>query len=204
MLHIRKTIVVEGKYDKEQLKKITDAPIICTGGFNIYKDKQMIAYLKQAAKKDGIIILTDSDAAGFKIRNYLKQCIGEFGNITNVYIPSLKGKEKRKESFSKEGLLGVEGIDLEVLKDLLKKADLSCEKPPLPFLDKARFFSDGFSGKPDSLERRKALSKILNLPIRISANSMIDIINKTFSEDEYKNAVLKIEKRKAEWKWIIT
>lgn len=196
MLHINKTIVVEGKYDKEQLKKITDAPIICTGGFNIYKDKQTINFLKNAAEKNGIIILTDSDAAGFRIRNYLKQCIGEFGNITNIYIPSLKGKEKRKADFSKEGLLGVEGMDTELLKELLIKADASSENTPPPFLDKARFFEDGFSGKADSNKKRELLLKHLNLPKRMSSNSIIDIINKTITEEEYIRAVLKTEKER--------
>lgn len=193
MLHIEETIVVEGKFDKEKLKTITDAPIVCTGGFSVYKNKQLINFLKKAAEDKGIIILTDSDSAGFRIRGRIRQCIGEKGKITNAYIPTVKGKEKRKASPGKEGILGVEGIDSNVLKEILKKASLTLNTPPpMPFLDKARFFSEGFSGKADSERKRKALAKILGLPQRISANSMIDIINKTVSEEEYLSAVSKI------------
>lgn len=193
MLHIEETIVVEGKFDKEKLKTITDAPIVCTGGFSVYKNKQLINFLKKAAEDKGIIILTDSDSAGFRIRGRIRQCIGEKGKITNAYIPTVKGKEKRKASPGKEGILGVEGIDSNVLKEILKKASLTLNTPPpMPFLDKARFFSEGFSGKADSERKRKALAKILGLPQRISANSMIDIINKTVSEEEYLTAVSKI------------
>lgn len=196
MLHIDETIVVEGKYDKERLKKITDAPIVCTGGFSIYKNKQLIKFLKQAAENKGIIILTDSDSAGFRIRNRIKQCIGDNGKITNAYIPSISGKEKRKLTPAKEGLLGVEGIDEKVLEEILLKAATASKEERKVYLDKARFFSEGFSGKKDSEEKRKELAKLLNLPLRISTNSMIDIINKTVSEEVYDAAVLKIKDRK--------
>ena len=196
MLHIEEIIVVEGKYDKERLKKITDAPIVCTGGFSIYKNKQLINFLKQAAENNGIIILTDSDSAGFRIRNRIKQCIGNNGKITNAYIPSISGKEKRKLVPGKEGLLGVEGIDEKVLEEILLKAATACKEEKKIYLDKARFFTEGFSGKADSEERRKELAKLLNLPLRISANSMIDIINKTVSEKDFESAVLKIQSRK--------
>lgn len=197
MLHIEETIVVEGKYDKERLKKITDAPIVCTGGFSIYKNKQLIQFLKRTAEDKGIIILTDSDSAGFRIRNRIRQCIGENGKITNAYIPSVKGKEKRKTVPGKEGLLGVEGIDSETLEDILKKASSSAGTGERKiYLDKARFFSEGFSGKADSEERRKELARLLKLPVRISANAMIDIINKTVSEESYLAAVSKIQTQK--------
>jgi len=196
MLHIEETIVVEGKYDKERLKKITDAPIVCTGGFSVYKNKQLVKFLKQAAENKGIIILTDSDSAGFRIRNRIRQCIGENSKIINAYIPSVKGKEKRKLIPGKEGLLGVEGIDAKVLEEILIKAATTNKKERKIYLDKARFFSEGFSGKADSEEKRKKLAKLLNLPLRLSANAMIDIINKTVSEDTYDAAVLKIQKQK--------
>ena len=196
MLHIEEIIVVEGKYDKERLRKITDAPIVCTGGFSIYKNKQLINFLKEAAQDKGIIILTDSDSAGFRIRNRIKQCIGGNGKITNAYIPSISGKEKRKLAPGKEGLLGVEGIDEKVLEEILQKAATASKKERKIYLDKARFFSEGFSGKADSEVKRKELAKLLNLPLRISANSMIDIINKTISEEDFETAVLKIQDRK--------
>lgn len=197
MLHIEETIVVEGKYDKEKLKEITDAPIVCTGGFSVYKNPQLIKFLKQAAEDKGIIILTDSDSAGFRIRNRIRQCIGEKGKITNAYIPSVKGKEKRKDSPGKEGILGVEGIDSDILKEVLKKAAATINAPCRKiYLDKARFFSEGFSGKADSEDKRKELARLLGLPVRISANALIDIINKTVSEEEYLAAVLKTQTQK--------
>lgn len=196
MLHIDKTIVVEGKYDKEQLKKITDAPIVCTGGFSVYKNKQLIRFLKKAAEENGIIILTDSDSAGFRIRNHLRQCIGESGKITNAYIPTVPGKEKRKENPGKEGLIGVEGIGAEDLKKILKKAAKEDTQIKNPYLSKARFFSEGFSGKQDSDRKRRELALLLELPVRISANAMIDIINKTVSEERYTAAVSKIQNTK--------
>lgn len=194
MLHIEETIVVEGKFDKEKLKKITDAPIVCTGGFSLYKNKPLIRFLKSAATDKGIIILTDSDSAGFRIRNYLRQCIGEKGRIVNAYIPSLEGKEKRKQTPGKEGLLGVEGMSDDILSDILKKASVQRETEPLIQIDKARFFSDGLSGKTDSAEKRKRLAKILGLPIRISANAMLDIINKSIGLEKYETAIEEINK----------
>ena len=194
MLHIEETIIVEGKYDKEKLKEITDAPIVCTGGFSVYKNKQLISFLKKAAIDKGIIILTDSDSAGFRIRNRIRQCIGNDGKIINAYIPTVKGKEKRKLTAGKEGLLGVEGINAEVLKEILEKAANITDTPKEAFLTKARFFSEGFSGKPDSEEKRKSLAKILKLPLRLSTNAMIDIINKTVTEEKYKSAIAKILK----------
>ena len=195
MLHIKETIVVEGKFDKELIKKLTDAPVVCTGGFSIYKDKKMINFLRQSAARNGVIILTDSDAAGFRIRNYIRQCIGNAGIIKNAYIPSIEGKEKRKSAPGKEGLLGVEGIDEEVIKEILIKVSSEGEEKK-PFLDKAVFFTEGFCGKADSKEKRDRLARLLNLPPRLSANAMIDIINKTVSKGAYKDAVLKIQNMK--------
>ena len=192
MLHIEETIVVEGKFDKEKLKKITDAPIVCTGGFSLYKNKPLIQFLKSCALEKGIIILTDSDSAGFRIRNYLKQCIGEKGRIVNAYIPSIEGKEKRKQTPGKEGILGVEGISDSILEDILKKASVQREVNNVIKIDKARFFSDGLSGKADSAEKRKRLAKILGLPVRISANAMLDIINKSIGLEKYESAIEKI------------
>ncbi len=192
MLHIEETIVVEGKFDKEKLKKITDAPIVCTGGFSLYKNKPLIHFLKSCAQEKGIIILTDSDSAGFRIRNYLRQCIGEKGRIVNAYIPSIEGKEKRKQIPGKEGLLGVEGISEDMLSDILKKASIHRETKYIIQVDKARFFSDGLSGKEDSSEKRKRLAQILGLPVRISANAMLDIINKSIGLEKYEAAIEKI------------
>ena len=121
MIHIKEAIIVEGKYDKEKLKKITDAPIICTNGFDLYRSSQLMNSIRFLAKRNGIIILTDSDSAGFRIRNYIKTCVGKDGSVKHAYIPAVKGKEKRKEQAGKEGLLGVEGMSEDILLDILSK-----------------------------------------------------------------------------------
>lgn len=193
MLHINEVIVVEGKYDKEQLKKITDAPIICTYGFQLYRSPKIINSLRALSKKRGIIVLTDSDRAGFRIRNYIKQCLGEAANIKQAYIPEVKGKEKRKEKPGADGLLGVEGIDEETLEAILKKSAAVSPDPPIKPVTKAEFYSDGFSGRANSAELRRKLCRELSLPPRISANALLDMINKVYGAEEYKDAVKKIQ-----------
>ena len=120
MLHISETIIVEGRFDKERLKEITDAPILCTGGFDLYTNKSTISAIRKMAEKTGIIVLTDSDSAGFRIRNYISQCVGDRGTVKHAYIPTVKGKERRKDKAGKEGILGVEGMTEEVLAEILK------------------------------------------------------------------------------------
>ncbi len=195
MLHIKETIVVEGKFDKARLSKITDAPIIVTGGFALYKDKKIINAICSSAKETGIIVLTDSDGAGFRIRNYIKQCVGERGKVLNAYIPSVEGKEKRKDSPGKEGLLGVEGIKEEVLKEILKSATEILPDAPKneKMIDKADFYQDGLTGKENSAELRKRLSRELSLPPRLSANGMLEIINRVYGYERYKKALEKIK-----------
>ncbi len=184
MIHIKEVIVVEGKYDKERLKKITDAPIICTHGFELYRSKRIIESIRKMAKDRGILILTDSDRAGFRIRNYIKQCIGE-GDIKHAYIPSVKGKEKRKDKPGAEGILGVEGIDEETLENILRQAARVTEAEPVTMVTKAQFYADGFSGRPDSAIKRAELAKALSLPPRISANALLEMINKVCCAEEY-------------------
>ena len=185
MIHIEEVIIVEGKYDKERLKKITDAPIICTNGFELYRSKRIINSIRTFAKTRGIIILTDSDRAGFRIRNYIKQCLDCSCIIKQAYIPAVKGKEKRKEKPGADGLLGVEGIDEKELEDILKKAASVTDTAVLKQVSKSDFYNDGFSGKPESAEKRKKLAKSLKLPPSISANALLEIINKVYGRDEY-------------------
>ena len=187
MLHIEEVIVVEGKYDKERLKKLTDAPILCTNGFEIYRSKRLLESIRSYAKSRGILILTDSDRAGFKIRNYLKQCLGPDCTIKNLYIPAIPGKERRKEKPGKEGLLGVEGLDDKTLSALLAKAAAApSAQPQIRQVTKADFYADGLSGKPDSAEKRRAIARALHLPPRISANALLEFINKTCGYDGYR------------------
>ena len=193
MLHIEEVIVVEGKYDKERLKNITDAPIICTHGFELYRSKRIINSIKTMASSRGVIVLTDSDRAGFRIRNYIKQCLGESVDVKHAYIPQLKGKEKRKEKAGADGILGVEGMSEKMLEEILIKVAnaTDSEHVNLKPVDKATFYADGFSGKPDSAEQRNKLAKLMNLP-NMSANALLDIINKTYGYDEYKEYVKKL------------
>ena len=194
MLHIKETIVVEGKFDKEQLKKVTDAPVICTGGFTLYTDKSIIKAIRTMAKKTGVIVLTDSDSAGFRIRNYIKQCVGNEGTVKHAYIPSVEGKERRKEKPGKEGLLGVEGISEERLLKILESVTEVCDKPEKaePNITKAMLFEDGLSGGAESREKRKKLAKVLRLPVRISANALLEVLNATVGYEEYKSIIEKI------------
>lgn len=189
MIHIKETIIVEGKFDKERIKRICDAPILCTDGFQVFKSKDLLNSIKHLAETTGVIILTDSDQAGFLIRNYLKSCIGSNGAIKHAYIPTVKGKERRKEKPGKEGILGVEGMDDTILKDVLK--GLASEQTPdtSPSLTKTMLYHDGLSGRENSFELRKAVLRKLKLPTRLSPNAMIDMINKAGLYDKYKHAV---------------
>lgn len=190
MIHIKETIIVEGKYDKERIKKLCDAPIICTDGFNIYRSKELMRTIRHLSETTGIIVLTDSDQAGFRIRNYVKNCVGNKAKIKHAYIPSVSGKEKRKEKAGKEGILGVEGMDDSVLCDILttlaSNKDKSCVSPTLTKTD---LYADGLSGKSDSAEIRKKVLHMLKLPPRLSPNAMVELINRSGIYDEYKTAV---------------
>ena len=192
MLHIKETIVVEGKFDKERLKGITDAPIICTGGFSLYTNKNIINSIRKMAENTGIIVLTDSDSAGFRIRNYIKQCVGRRGVVKHAYIPSVEGKERRKRVSGKEGLIGVEGMTeddlLKILETVVTVEETAPDEEIKP-ITKAMFFEDGLSGKDDSFEKRRQLAKVLGLPVRISANAMLDLLNSAIGYDEYKKAL---------------
>lgn len=193
MLHIKETIIVEGKFDKERVKCVCDASVICTDGFQVFKSRDLLNSIKHLAKTNGIIILTDSDAAGFKIRNYLKTCIGNLNNVKHAYIPSVTGKERRKAKPGKEGILGVEGMESDTLFEVLKKFAVSDNNSrSTPQITKAELYSDGLSGKEDSFEKRKAVLNYLNLPLRLSPNAMIDVINKTGMYHNYKDAINKI------------
>lgn len=196
MIHIDEVIVVEGKYDKERLKKVTDAPIICTHGFELYRSKRIINTLRKMSKERGIIVLTDSDGAGNRIRGYIKRCLGKDANVKNVYIPRISGKEKRKDKPGAEGILGVEGMDNAVLERILKEVASAKEAVEIKQVSKAEFFADGFSGKEDSGERRKQLARYFNLPNNLSANALLDMINRVYGEEKYKVAVNKIFKNK--------
>lgn len=191
MIHLKQAVIVEGKYDKIKLSSITDAVIIETNGFKLFKDKEKQALIRFYAKKTGVIILTDSDSAGFKIRNQIKN-IARDGEIINVYVPEIFGKEKRKSSFSKEGKLGVEGMDKEIIISALEKAGVSqCEAEEkngreVTVLD---FYEDGLSGKPYSSALRKSFLKALELPQLVSTKALLEIVNTMMTAEEYKEKI---------------
>ena len=184
MIKIKEAIIVEGKYDKMQLKKVCDALIITTDGFRIFRDKDKKEFLKALAQRQGLLVLTDSDRAGFVIRSHLKSFIpSEF--IKNVYIPDIHGKEKRKDKPSKEGLLGVEGIDENLLKELLEKASVTQRSETSQPITKVDLYNLNLSGKDNSSSLRQALIKELSLPSRLSVNSLIEILNSAFTREEF-------------------
>lgn len=195
MLHTNMAVIVEGKYDKIKLSSVIDAVIIPTNGFRVFKDKEKMALIRYYASGAGIIILTDSDSAGFKIRNYIKGSVGN-ARIFNVYIPDIYGKERRKTEFSKEGKLGVEGMDEDVLIEAFKKSgiDFSSEPRRRRDITKMDLFEDGLSGGANSSEKRAELLKILGLPELLTANAMLEVLNAMLTREQYKQAVGKLGK----------
>ena len=189
MLNIKETIIVEGKFDKERVKRVCSAPIICTDGFELFRSKRMTETIRKLAETTGIIVLTDSDRAGFKIRNHIKNCVGSRGTVKHAYIPSLKGKEKRKDKPGKEGLLGVEGMDDEVIRRAIEKAAATETAEPAKTLTKSEMYRDGVSGRDGSFELRQKILARMKLPLRLSPNAMAELISKTGLYDEYKNAL---------------
>ena len=189
MVKIREAIVVEGRYDKNTLRQIVDAPIFETHGFGIFKDKEQMALLRQVAQRRGLIVFTDSDGAGFVIRNHIKSAIpGKY--LKHAYIPDVYGKERRKVSPGKEGKLGVEGMSREILLDALRKAGATIEgeqTAPERGITKQDLMAMGLSGGPDASVKRLALLKKLKLPERMSANAMLQALNLLITHEELKN-----------------
>lgn len=188
-LKLRQAIVVEGKYDQNTLRQIVDTAIFTTNGFADMKDPALLRLLRQAAQTTGLVILTDSDGAGFLIRNTLKSALPETG-VLHAYIPDLPGKEKRKAAPGKEGLLGVEGMTPEILLKALRNAgaefaDGSTPPPAREPITKQDLFALGLSGGPESAKKRAALLKALNLPAHMSANALLQALNVLFSREEF-------------------
>lgn len=177
-IKIAQTVLVEGKYDKIKLESILDAKIITTSGFCIFNNEEKIALLRKIAVKSGLIILTDSDPAGFLLRNKLKGMLPQGDGVTHLYIPSMKGKEKRKKEFSKAGLLGVEGMEAEKLREIFSKYGVLSDKPcRKELLTKAYLYEIGLSGREGSNEKRDAAAVMLDLPRGMSANAFLDALN---------------------------
>lgn len=199
MIKLKQTVIVEGRYDKAKLSSILDAPILETGGFRIYKDKERLELIRTVAQKTGIIILTDSDTAGFQIRSFLSGAIDP-ALVTHVYIPDVYGKEHRKEKPSAEGKLGVEGIPKEVLLKAFERAGVLCEESePAQAqrrkISKTDLYLAGLSGRENSVARKAALLKKLDLPEHLSSNSLVSMLNVMFTYEEFIQIVANFDEK---------
>lgn len=197
VLRIKEAIVVEGRYDKNTLSQLVDALIIPTDGFAIFKDREKTELLRRLAQSRGLILLTDSDGAGFVIRNHLKGVLPT-EQLKQAYIPDCYGKERRKRRPGKEGKLGVEGMSPQVLETALRQAgatildETAQQKAPSRSITKADFFRDGLTGAPDSSQRRDALKKKLGLPQRLTANGLLEVLNQLYDYDTYRAVVAEL------------
>ena len=196
MVKIKEAIVVEGRYDKNTLSQILDAPILETSGFGIFKDKQQMALLRRIAETRGLIVFTDSDGAGFVIRNHIKSAIpGKY--LKHAYIPDIPGKEKRKAAPGKEGKLGVEGMSREIILEALRRAGATIEgeteKRTAGAITKADLMDLGLAGIPGSEEKRKKLMKRLDLPEHMSPNAMLQTLNLLYSLEELTSMMKELE-----------
>lgn len=194
MIKISKAVIVEGKYDKIKLSSLLDALIIDTEGFGIFNDKEKQRLIVRLAAARGLLVLTDSDAAGFKIRSFIGGCVPP-GQICHAYIPDIFGKERRKAHTSKEGKLGVEGVPAQVLLNILER----CGADPEPAgaqrreITAADLYTDGLSGKESSRRARTAFLRKAGLPARLSTKSMCQVINSLMTYEEYRQTLEEIE-----------
>ena len=188
MIRVKEAIVVEGRYDANTLRQIVDAPVFETGGFGVFNDRERLKLLRLAAEKRGLIVLTDSDGAGFVIRRYLSGAIDP-SLVKHAYIPDVPGKERRKRTASREGKLGVEGMRPEVILEALRRAGATFEgeeeRRAVGGITKADLYAAGLSGRPDSAERRRELLKALDLPERMSANAMLRALELLYTREEF-------------------
>lgn len=198
MVKIKEAIVVEGRYDRNTISQIVDAPIFETNGFGIFKNKEQMTLLRTVAQKRGLIVLTDSDGAGFVIRNHLKSAIPA-AYLKHAYIPDIAGKEKRKAAPGKEGKLGVEGMRPEVILEALRACgatfDDETQDSPRTAITKQDFVELGLSGGTDSSVKRLCVQKAMNLPEHMSANALLQALNLMMTADELRNLVTTLEKK---------
>ena len=197
MISVKEAIIVEGRYDKIKLSSIVDTPVIETNGFRVFKDKEKQNLIRQIANKRGILILTDSDSAGFVIRNFLKGSV-PVDKVKHGYIPQLSGKEKRKAEMSKEGFLGVEGVSEKIIIEAIRKSGATIlnekKKKKTGGITKADFYELGLSGRENSAILRSKILKKMNMPSYLTANGMIAALNCLYSFEELKEIVNTIDK----------
>lgn len=194
MIKIKQAILVEGKYDAIKLSNFIDALILTTEGFSIFKNKEKQNFLRRIAEEKGLIVLTDSDSAGFMIRNFISSCVPE-KNIINVYIPDIFGKEKRKDHPSAEGKLGVEGVSEEVIMEAFKKAGVTSTKTneSKRQITNIDLYEHGLSGRPNSAMNRKLLFEKLALPERLSTSALIKVLNSFVTYDEFEKIIEELD-----------
>ena len=200
MRRVRQAIVVEGKHDAIRVRSAVDAVVVCTDGFRIFKDREKMALLRRLAAVRGLIVLTDSDTAGGVIRNHLLSCIPA-DQLLQAYIPPIKGKEKRKPAPSKEGLLGVEGMDAAIVVEALTRGGAVFEDGDTPArtslgLTKADWVEWGLSGTADSAHRRRLLAQALGVPAYLSANRLLEVVNTTVTLAEWNDLLSVIGAKK--------
>lgn len=201
-LHTDRVLIVEGKYDAARLARLTDAMILLTDGFAIYKDKPRQQLFKTLAQKNGLILLTDSDAAGFRIRNYITNLVGA-QNVVQAYVPAIHGKEKRKPQPGKEGLLGVEGVDdalvLQALRDALGpevgQTPPHAEKTHITYTD---LYEWGLSGTAGAAERKARLLTALGLPPRLSKKELLEALDRLYTPQQIEEMLKKLEEKALE------
>lgn len=191
-LKISQAVVVEGKYDKIKLSSFIDGVIIVTNGFGIYKDKDTAELIRCYAKNKGLIVLTDSDTSGFKIRGYIKSIVPD-GKIINLYAPEILGKEKRKSQPSKEGKLGVEGINVQLLRKLFEKAGINSRvTDSTDPVTKTDFYELGLTGHKNSSQLRIKILEKMGLPKLISSKALLEVVNSMYSKNEFFELMVKI------------
>ncbi len=191
MIKVKQAIIVEGKYDKIKLSSIVDGIIIQTDGYGIFKDREKLDLIRFYANTVGIIILTDSDSAGFKIRNYIKGAVDDTSKIVNVYTPDVFGKERRKLKPSAEGKLGVEGLDVDVILEAFKKANVDSltigeSTQKITHFD---LYELGLTGNPNSKKLRAELLKYLKLPERLTTNGLLEVLNTLYTRETLENVL---------------
>lgn len=193
MINVKEVIVVEGRYDKNTLSQVFDAVIVETSGFGVFNDREKLALLRRLAEARGLVILTDSDGAGFVIRNFLKGAIDP-ALVKMAYVPEIEGKERRKDKRSKEGKLGVEGMSRDTLVEALRRAGATMDGESTTHrsgdITKATLYELGLSGRPDSAGRRSELLKKLGLPEKLGANALLDVLNALYDADSLRDCVL--------------
>lgn len=195
-IRLTRAVIVEGKYDKIKLSSVVDGTILVTNGFGIYKDAELKKLVRFYAERSGLIVMTDSDRAGRQIRAYIKSVLPKelLGRVAEVHIPQIEGKERRKNAPSKEGTLGVEGIDADILRGLLEKYAEEDGEPicALDPVTKNDMFLMGLSGRADSKKKRALLADALGLPSGLSSSALLDLLNALYNKEEIEKKVSEI------------